>query len=319
VDRTRIRIHDLRREQRLALPPERVFARFADAGNLEAITPPPLRTGCSRGATSGGSSTSLDRSAGRRDAAAVREAVYDRIGVAYRSARRADPRIARLIDKALGDARTVVNVGAGAGSYEPADRWVLAVEPSRTMIAQRPPGAAPVIEAEAERLPLADGAVDAALAVLTVHHWRDAAAGLAELRRVAARRIVILTLDPRYCERLWLTAEYAPEIAELDRPRFAPIDELGRALGGAAVRPVPIPRDCRDGFLGAYWARPEAYLDESVRAGMSVWQQIDRGAAERAIAALGADLASGAWDRRHGALREQRELDLGYRLLVAEC
>lgn len=212
----------------------------------------------------------------------------------------------------------MVNVGAGAGSYEPDDRWTLAVEPSRTMIAQRPPGAAPVLCASAERLPLADGTVQAALALLTLHHWSDLQAGLAELRRVASRRVIVLTIDPGYSDRFWLTAEYLPEIGALDRPRFPPLDELCAALGGSTITPVPVPLGCTDGFLGAYYGRPEGYLEPAVRAGMSVFAQIPAAAAERGLSALARDLADGRWDERHGALRTRPELDLGYRLIVAE-
>jgi SAM-dependent methyltransferase len=243
--------------------------------------------------------------------------LYDAIGDGYADTRRADPRIAAAIDRALGDARSVVNVGAGAGSYEPADRAVTAVEPSAAMIAQRPPGAAPAVQAVAEALPFGDASFDAALASMTLHHWDDVWRGLAELRRVAPERVVILTWDPAVAGASWLIADYLPELLELDLFRFPGASEIASALGGAELWPVPIPRDCRDGFIEAFWARPEAYLDAAVRAGMSGMRQLGPAVIEPAMASLAADLASGAWDRRHGHLRELDELDLGYRLVVA--
>lgn len=243
------------------------------------------------------------------------DAHYDDIGRTYTATRHEDPRFAAQIHAALGDAQTIVNVGAGTGNYEPRDRWVLAVEPSATMVAQRPPGAAPVIRASAEALPLADATVDAALVTLSIHHWADWRAGVAELVRVARRRIVIWTFDPEAFATMWLAADYFPEIVELDRPRTPPLGELADALGGARVEPVLVPRDCEDGVAAAFYARPEAYLDPIVRAGMSSLAVLDDPPGLRRLAG---DLDSGAWDERHGHLRELRELDAGYRLVVAE-
>jgi SAM-dependent methyltransferase len=243
------------------------------------------------------------------------DAAYDSIGRTYTATRAEDPRIARRLHAALGDARTVVNVGAGTGHYEPRDRWVLAVEPSTTMIAQRPPDAAPVLQAGAERLPLADGTVDAALATLTIHHWADWRAGVAEMLRVTRRRVVIWTFDPEALESLWLARDYLPETIEVERARTPPIADLVDALGGARVEPVPIPRDCRDGVAAAFFARPERYLDPLVRAGMSSFVNLDT---EAALRRLESDLSSGAWDERYGHLRTLPELDAGYRLVVAE-
>ncbi len=244
--------------------------------------------------------------------------LYDRIGAGYAARRQPDPRIARAILEALGDAASVVNLGAGAGSYEPADRPVVAVEPSFGMIGQRAAGSAPVVGAVVERLPFRDGAFDAALAVLTVHHWADRAAGLREMRRVARRRAVVLTWDPAHGDGFWLTAEYLPEILRLDRPRFPPLDDLARALGPSVVRPLAIPHDCADGFLGAFWRRPHAYLDPRVRQAMSGFAQLDPSLVDQRIAALADDLGSGRWRERHAALLGRTELDLGYRLVVAE-
>ena len=245
-------------------------------------------------------------------------AVYDTIGRGYAGQRRADPRLAAAIRSALGNARSVVNVGAGGGSYEPSDLSVLAVEPSREMIRQRPIGAAPAVQAVAERLPLADGSVDAALAVLTVHHWDDRAAGLAELARVARRRVVILTWDPARGDSFWLTAEYLPEIVAFDAGRFPSLGELERALGPLDARALPVPHDCVDGFLGAYWRRPEAYLDPDVRRAMSGFIQLSPGPADAGLARLAEDLGSGRWESRFGHLRARDEADLGYRLIVSE-
>lgn len=244
--------------------------------------------------------------------------VYDRIGVGYAATRQPDPRIAAAIRAALGDARTVANVGAGAGAYEPRDLRVVGVEPSRTMIAQRPAGAAPCVQGVAEALPFSDRSVDATLAVLTVHHWTDRAAGLAELRRVARRRVVVLTWDPAERGAFWLTTEYFPQIVALDLPRFPSMAALARSLGGARAIPVPIPHDCRDGFLGAFWRRPEAYLDAEIRAGISAFVQLDPDVVTRGIARLADDLRSTRWTARYGALRERESLDIGYRLVVAE-
>jgi SAM-dependent methyltransferase len=244
--------------------------------------------------------------------------VYDRIGATYVATRRPDPRIAVAIAEALGDARTVVNVGAGTGSYEPPDRRVVAVEPSRSMIRQRPAGTAPCVQAIAEGLPFRDGAADAALAVLTVHHWRDRTAGLAELGRVARRRVVVLTWDPEARSQFWLVTDYFPELIELDVPRFPTMAALERSLGTLRVMPVPIPHDCRDGFLGAFWRRPEAYLDPAIQGGISSFSLFPRERFQRGVARLADDLRSGRWEARHGALRERASLDLGYRLVVAE-
>jgi SAM-dependent methyltransferase len=239
---------------------------------------------------------------------------YDRIGAGYTGQRRADPRISRAIGRALGPAMAVVNVGAGAGSYEPSDRLIIAVEPAMTMIHQRPASAAPVVRARAEALPFRDGAFDAALAVLTIHHWSDWRAGLRELARVSRQRTVLFTWDPQ-SEGFWLR-DYLPEIFERDRARFPAPEAVGQLLGGAEVRPLPIPHDCADGFMGAYWRRPSAYLEPSVRAAIS--SLADGTAATAGLARLGDDLASGAWRRRYGHVLEQENLDLGYRLIVCE-
>lgn len=243
---------------------------------------------------------------------------YAVLGRDYARSRRPDPRIADAVTSALGDARSVVNVGAGAGSYEPGDRSVVAVEPSQRMIRQRPAAAAPAVQARAEGLPFPDGAFDAGLAVLTVHHWTDVAAGLAELRRVS-RRQVILTWDQAVFARFWLVSDYLPEIATHES-RLACLDRVVEELTAAgrtpSVIPLPVPSNCVDGFLGAYWRRPEAYLSERVRAGMSGVALLDQDVVATAVATLRADLADGHWHRHHVGLLGRTELDLGYRLVV---
>jgi SAM-dependent methyltransferase len=240
--------------------------------------------------------------------------LYDTIGRTYPVTRRTEPRIAAQIWAALGDARTVLNVGAGTGSYEPPDRDVTAVEPSAVMRAQRPPDAAPCLDASAEQLPFADGAFDAAMAVLSDHHWADPVAGLRELRRVA-RRVVVFQFDTAGPDRFWLTRDYLPEFAGL-KAEVPPLAERARAIG-ARMEPVPIPWDCADGFFHAFWRRPEAYLLPEVRRGTSVWAMVGPDAEHRAITNLRADLHSGYWPERNAELLAWDTAELGARLLVA--
>jgi SAM-dependent methyltransferase len=242
---------------------------------------------------------------------------YDEIGATYALTRRPDPRIERQIAEALGAARSVVNVGAGIGSYEPRGLEVVAVDPSAVMLAQRPPGAAPAVQASAEALPFADRSFDAALAVLTMHHWSDWLAGVAELRRVARDRIVMLTFDPAYIAEYWLVRDYLPQIAVLDEARFPPLATVAEALGGVEIMPVPIAEDCTDGFLCASWRRPLAYLEERVRANISSVAVLDRDVVGEAMARLERDVADGSWARRNADLIALDEADFGYRLLVA--
>lgn len=242
--------------------------------------------------------------------------LYDEIGRGYRRFRRPDPRIARCIGEALGVAESIANVGAGAGSYEPQRGKVVAVEPSLTMIRQRALDAAPAVRAVASALPFRDASFDATLAVLTVHHWPDRARGLAELARAARRRVVILTHDPALTG-FWLV-DYFPELFEIDRDILPTLEELRRVLGRISVFDVPVPRDCTDGFRGAYWCRPEAYLDAGVRSAISSFAKLAPDELEQGLARLAGDLRSGEWERRHGRLRSLASLDLGYRLVVAE-
>ena len=241
---------------------------------------------------------------------------YDEIGRGYANRRQADPRIEARIHAALGNASTILNVGAGTGSYEPADRAVTAVEPSPVMLAQRPSGSPPAVRAVAEALPFQTAAFEAALAVLTIHHWPDPERGLRELRRVASGRVVILTFDPTVGRSFWLM-RYFPRIQALDEETMPPFGLVERALGPIEVSPVLIPHDCADGFLGAYWREPSRYLDAEVRASMSVFPRIGDVSAE--LDRLRADLDSGAWDRKWGHLLEEAEIDLGYRLVVADA
>ena len=234
----------------------------------------------------------------------------------YGTQRRPDPSIAALIHAALGDSRTVLNVGAGAGSYEPADRYVAAVEPSARMRAQRPATAAPAVDATAEHLPFDDGSFDAVMATVTVHQWPDPARGLAELRRVARGPVVVLTFDGDALDRFWL-AGYAPELIAAERRRYPPIATIAAAIGATAeVLEVPVPIDCTDGFTEAYYARPEQFLDPRVRAAQSAWGFIDDTAATRTVDRLRADLDSGAWHAQHGHLRTQPQFAGSLRLIV---
>jgi SAM-dependent methyltransferase len=240
--------------------------------------------------------------------------LYDTIGATYAVTRRTEPRIAAQIWAALGDARTVLNVGAGTGSYEPPDLEVTAVEPSAVMRAQRPAGAAPCVEATAENLPFDDQSFDAAMAVSTVEHWQDPVAGLREMRRVA-RRVVVLTMDFSDPDLFWLNRDYLPARASLlvGRP---PLTELASAIG-ARIEPVLVPWDCADGFQEAYWRRPKAYLDESVRRGISIWTRVGPEAEKSAVHSLRTDLASGRWAQRNRELLDLDAADLGLRLLIA--
>jgi len=254
---------------------------------------------------------------------AVGSPVYDTIGQGYIAHRRVEPRWAAVINEQLGDGRVVVNVGAGTGNYEPVDRAVVAIEPSTVMIEQRPVFAAPVVRASGSALPVSSGCADVALAILTLHHWDDWEAGLAELCRVAPRRIV-LTMDFELHASFWFLQDYVPEVREATRilePGYATVAEaIGADVDDVdAVIPLLVPRDMEDGVLGAYWCRPEAYLDPAVRANCSGLALADPAVVARGVAALAADLSSGAWQLRHHDLAELPAIDLGYRLVVADA
>ena len=237
---------------------------------------------------------------------------YDTIGINYDQLRLPDSRIARQINHALGTASSVLNVGAGTGSYEPSDRHVTAVEPSIEMIRKRKSSAAPVIQASADHLPFEDQSFDAAMAILTIHHWPDKAAGLREMRRVTRGPIVLLTFDPSH--RPWLT-DYLPELVSLDEGQMPKMSQYQEWLGSVTIEPVLVPRDCTDGFLYAYWCRPEAYLDARIRSGSSSFWSLP--GLEAGCSRLAKDLESGEWDRKFGCLRGETEYDAGYRLVVA--
>ncbi|HET8980649.1 MAG TPA: methyltransferase domain-containing protein [Solirubrobacteraceae bacterium] len=239
--------------------------------------------------------------------------LYERIGRHYTDSRRADPRIQRLIEAALADAHSIVNVGAGAGAYEPAGTDLVAVEPSAQMRAQRPGGAAPCLAAAAESLPLADDSVDVAMAIYTDFHWRDRRRGIAEMLRVSRRGIVILTVDADIAARFWLPRDYLPS----GRHLFAPLPAVTSLLPGApVVTPVPVPHDCRDGFVHAFWRRPDALLDPDVRRGMAMFARAPEAERTAGLARLAADIADGTWARRNAELAGRTSLDLGHRLVV---
>ncbi|WP_424940064.1 class I SAM-dependent methyltransferase [Aliiroseovarius sp. S253] len=240
-------------------------------------------------------------------------AKYDRIGIDYAQLRKPDPRIGARIEAALGDAKTVLNVGAGTGSYEPAGRTLTAVEPSAKMIAQRPASPTRVVQGVAEDLPFANNSFDAAMAVLTIHHWTDQAKGLSEMRRVTKGPLVILTYDPSFRD-FWLL-DYVPQLAALDDGQMPPMGSYAKWLDEVEISEIPIPHDCTDGFLAAYWRRPEAYLDPRIRAAMSSFHAI--GDVSRELSQLASDLADGTWARNHADLLERDERDCGYRLVTA--
>ncbi len=243
--------------------------------------------------------------------------IYERIGEGYAERRRADPNWLMQIHSALASDSSLLNVGAGSGSYEPTDRMVVALEPSEMMIAQRPPGAAPVVRGRAEQLPFADRCFDVALAVLTVHHWYDPEAGLAELCRVAAKQVV-LTWDPSiFASEFWLVRDYLPEAGYRDQ-WLATISTVQHSLRNAVSTPMPVPFDCTDGFFAAYWRRPSAYLDERVRNSISGLALLDQGVVQSAMRRLASDIDDGTWYERYSGLADLEQLDLGYRMVVAE-
>lgn len=240
---------------------------------------------------------------------------YENAATPYSTVRRPDPHIAAQIHAALGRAVTVVNVGAGTGSYEPEDRYVVAVEPSAAMRARRS-SARPAIDASAEVLPFDDGSFDAAVATLTVHHWPELAAGLGELRRVARGPVVILTADPDALDSFWL-ADYCPEVIAVERRRYPPIATISRLLtGDVVVMPVEIPVDCTDGFTEAFYARPEQFLDPTVRAAQSAWSFVSPDAEQRFVEQLESDLADGTWQTRYGRIAAQPTFVGSMRLIV---
>jgi ubiquinone/menaquinone biosynthesis C-methylase UbiE len=243
---------------------------------------------------------------------------YDRIGLNYSQVRRADRRFEAAIWKALGEAKSVVNVGAGTGSYEPPGMDVIAVEPSPVMIAQRPGSAAPAIIGVAEQLPLEDKSVDAAMAVLSIQHWQDVDRGLGELLRVARRAIVLVTIDVEVLANLWLVSDYLPETLDYHARAFPSIDHLLSILPSGKTEVLAVPCDCADGFFAALWGRPEAHLDPRVRQASSVWHDLPEAVVAGALERIRRDLDSGVWDERYGELRSQRTMDVGLRIVSAQ-
>jgi SAM-dependent methyltransferase len=245
-------------------------------------------------------------------------ALYDTIGAGYATIRQPDPRLHAEILTALGPCGSAVNVGAGTGSYEPADRDVVAVEPSRLMIAQRPPDAGPPVVGVAELLPIADRSVDAAMTIFSVQHWSDIAVGIAEMVRVARNRVVLVTIDAEALASHWMVSEYAPEILDVHASGFPSISFLREQLPGAMSTPWLVPTDCTDAFFVALWSRPELYLQPEVRAATSVWHQLSEETVDAVVTRLADDLKTGRWDERHGELRTRPALDVGVRIVRAE-
>ena len=244
------------------------------------------------------------------------DAVYDEIGASYAGLRRPDHRIASQLGQALGDATSIVNVGAGTGSYEPPGRQVVAVEPSAVMIGQRPSGAAPAVQAAAENLPFADHTFDAAMAVLSLHHWTDPERGLAEMRRVADR-IVVLSFDAEVHRNFWLIREYLPAAGRVRSSQPLPVEVIAAAINATTIDVVPVPHDCEDGFGWAYWRRPERYLEPATWTASSMLAGLSPADLTPGLERLAADLASGRWHDRHRELLERRDVDGGFRLIVA--
>ncbi len=248
----------------------------------------------------------------------MQQAKYDTIGRNYCAVRQSDKRIRRNIEAQLIGLRTILNVGAGAGSYESPDFDCIALEPSLHMIAQRNGDAAPCVCGQAEELPFPENSFDVAQAILTVHHWGSLAKGIDEMKRVAKKRIVVLTWDPEYGDNFWLLRDYLPQMMSFDIARFPPIDLLTANFESTKVIEIPVPHDCTDGFLSAYWRRPEAYLDKTVRQGISSFQQIAESELEDGLRRLQDDLESGEWRQRYDDLLDFDELDIGFRLVVGE-
>lgn len=239
---------------------------------------------------------------------------YDKIGLTYKSWRRPDPRIAERISGKFSEINTVLNIGAGTGSYEPAKNSVISLDPSAVMLRSRPPGSAPCVMGNAEALPFRTAAFDGVMAIMTIHHWPDWKTGLREALRVCRRRIVIVTWDPGH-GGFWLTKDYLKEIGASDSAKFPSMEELRDVLGDFSIEPILIPWDCTDGFLGAYWRRPEAYLDESKRKSIS---SLALSSNAEGLVRLGRDLSNGVWENKYGRLRNKTELDIGYRLVLAD-
>lgn len=242
---------------------------------------------------------------------------YEGGGHFYSGVRRPDARIAKYIHSALGEAKTVLNVGAGAGSYEPLDRYIVALEPSEVMRRQRPKNVVPALAATAENIPFDDGVFDAAMAILTVHHWKDRERNLREIRRVTRGPIVIMTFDPEALTEFWM-GDYAPELVEIERKRYGTISTITNVLGkNCEVIAIPVPKDCTDGFQVAFYARPEAFLEKEVRKSQSAWGFVSNEVESRIVNAIESDLKSGKWDKKYGYLRQRSSINCQLRLIIA--
>jgi SAM-dependent methyltransferase len=243
---------------------------------------------------------------------------YDKLGQKYSGYRQTDPRIAAYVNKALGDAKTILNVGAGAGSYEPSDKYVVAVEPSITMREQRKANyKVPAINAKADNLPFDDNSFDASMAMVTVHHWPDMNKGLKELRRVTKNQVIIMTFDPDALDNFW-NANYFPELIEVEKARYPTIEFIQNALGGnCEVVSIPIPLDCVDGFQEAFYGRPEAFLEKNVRLSQSAWGFLPKEIEDKLVTALETDLKSGEWDKKYGHFRTQPTFTCALRLVIS--
>ena len=241
----------------------------------------------------------------------MRQAIYNKIGKSYSEYRAPDPHIAGIINQSLGNAKRIINVGAGSGSYEPGHLNVTAVEPSSVMISQRPAHAAEAVQGRAEHLPFKDKTFDAAMAILTIHHWEDLDQGLSELKRVA-KKVIIVTWDPSF-EGFWMTNDYFPEILSYDKGRFPAFGRIANLMGAIKITNIPVPANCIDGFASAYWQRQEAILMKPVRDATSAFNKIPD--LNQKLARLKQDISSGIWAEKYGYLLNKNEMDLGFRLL----
>ena len=243
---------------------------------------------------------------------------YDQSGHSYSGHRRTDPGIAAFVHTALGNAQSVLNVGAGSGSYEQNDRYVVAVEPSAVMRSQRHAnGNVPAIIGTADALPFDDHAFDASMAMVTIHHWPDMRKGLQELRRVTSGQVLIMTFDPDALNNFW-NASYFPELIEVEKARYPTIDFIKEALGGTVdVQSIPIPLDCLDGFQEAFYGRPEAFLQKEVRMAQSAWGFLPDGLEELLVKRLEHELSSGEWDRKYSHFRTQTSFTGALKLIIA--
>jgi len=241
---------------------------------------------------------------------------YDGSKVDYVSYRQTDPVIEAQIHRALGDAQTILNVGGGAGSYEPVDRYVVAIEPSVEMRRKRST-TRPAVIGSAEQLPFDDKSFDASMAIFTIHHWKDLRRGLEEMRRVTRGPVVIVSCDPLRLYDFWMV-EYGKEVLDIEARRYPAIDTVKGCFGeDTMVTSVSIPRDCRDGFQEAYYARPERLLDDHVRAAQSAWGFLSKDVEQDIVHRLRTALRDGSWDRQFGHFRTAPTFEGSLRLIIS--